>query len=277
MPHFTDDELALMRRTVTQHLTEDEHALFVRACERSGLDPFARHIYPVRRSAYNRESRRNESSYCPEATIDGLRLAAERTEKYGGQIGPDWCGPDGTWHDIWTSQQPPVGARVGILRSDFQEPVWGKALYSEFVQLSESGEVAPFWDKMAANQLAKCAEALGFRKAFPLQFSGIYTQEEMQQDRLSEPREIRSISIPVPLRQFVNRGTGNRQNVAAAFRFLQDQYLEAFGLPGKALFDAKQIRLPRVFKTREECASATVQCWLDMWQEIEQGRKGAAA
>lgn len=51
--------------------------------------------------------------------------------------------------------------------------IWGKALFSEFTQQTE------FWRDMPANQLAKCAEALGFRKAFPV-LSGLYTPEEMR-------------------------------------------------------------------------------------------------
>ena len=157
-------DIALLRRTLTQHFSEDDHLLFVAACERSGLDPFARQIYAMHK----------EGKLVIEATIDGLRLSAERTEKYAGQLGPEWYGPDGVWLDIWTQEEPPTAARVGIKRTDFSDPVWGKALYSEYMQ---SGR---FWRDMAANELAKCAEALGFRKAFPQKFSGLYTPEEME-------------------------------------------------------------------------------------------------
>lgn len=140
---LTPDQDSLLRRTITKNLSDDEHALFVQTCERSGLDPFARHIYPIKRQQWNHDSRRMEPTYAAEATIDGLRLTAERTQRYGGQLGPDWCGKDGVWKDIWTSDEPPCGARVGIIRSDFDQPVWGKALYSEFVQL-QNGEPTPF-------------------------------------------------------------------------------------------------------------------------------------
>ena len=46
--------------------------------------------------------------------------------------------------------------------------IWGKALYSEFVQRENE-----FWTGMPALMLSKCAEALAFRKAFPREFSGL--------------------------------------------------------------------------------------------------------
>src|ERR1700679_3195263 len=172
---LSQSDAELLRRTVTQSLSDDEHQLFLLASQRSGLDPFARQIYFMRK----------EGKLVIEATIDGLRLSAERTSKYAGQVGPEWCGPDGVWKDVWTSQQAPVAARVGILRSDFAEPVWGKCLYAE---LSQGGE---FWERMPANQLAKCAEAAGFRKAFPQKFSGLYTPEELTARASASSRAVR--------------------------------------------------------------------------------------
>ena len=298
---LTQDQEALLRRTITANLSDDEHDLFVLACQRSGLDPFARHIYPVKRRQWNPETRKQEDRFSPEATIDGLRLTAERTGKYAGQLGPEWCGLDGQWRDIWTSPEPPVGCRVGILRQDFQQPVWGKALYSEFVQTNSEGQPSPFWHKMAANQIAKCAEALGFRKAFPREFAGIYTRDEMAQadsvrvpspdsssvsgdrasytdnpERSGEPDLPARRSVPVPLREFVNRGTGNRKNLAAAFKFLEDELIQTLGLNGSELFKQITSRLPKTFSTREACSAATIDCWLELWGEIEKVRREAA-
>src|SRR5204862_7535606 len=110
-----------------------------------------------------------------QTSIDGFRLMAERTGLYGGQIGPQWCGEDGVWVDVWLKKEPPAAARVGIIRRDFDQPIWGVARYSSYAGTT------PIWVKAADVMLAKCGESLGFRKAFPAEMSGIYTHEEMEQ------------------------------------------------------------------------------------------------
>ena len=299
-------DVALLRKTLTQNLTEDEHQLFVLACERSGLDPFARQIYFMK----------DAGKLVIQSTIDGLRISAERSGKYAGQLGPEWCGEDGTWLDIWTGEFPPVAARVGILRTGFPEPIWGKALFAEYAPAGDE-----FWERMPASQLAKCAEALGFRKAFPQEFSGLYTPEEMAQegrrfgagnaapavwrnakpcgmssptkspefsDSRLGPSETRRNpehgggalppSVPLPVRSFIVNGTcGSRENVRAAFGFLQLELEKALGPEGTAAFRRIYSRLPRVFKSREACSSATIACWCELWAAVEAGRKWEAA
>jgi phage recombination protein Bet len=293
---MTPESLSLLRRTVTAHLSDDENALYLRACEHTGLDPFGRFLY----------IQKSRNQFRIESTIDGFRLRAERTGKYTGQIGPHWCGPDGNWKSIWTSKEPPVAARVGILRSDFQKPIWGKALYSEFVQL-ENGKPGEFWARMAANQLAKCAEALGFRKAFPERFSGLYTSDEMAQANSGssaalyvippttppQPRQQCSDdstagvdpehggvvppygpAVPLPLQPFVEAGM-NRKNIQAAFGFLQGELERAHGPEGTAIFRRLWTQLPRSFRTKEEARIKTIACWCQMWAEVERAQEAA--
>ncbi len=163
---FNPDQLRIVRETVAKGTSAEQFALFIEVCKVSGLNPFARQIYAIVRGGV----------MTVQTSIDGYRLLAERSGRYGGQIGPEWCGDDGAWKDVWLADAPPVAARVGVLRKDFERPVWGVAKYKSYAVSSNA-----LWQKMPDTMLAKCAEALALRKAFPSEMSGVYTKEEMDQ------------------------------------------------------------------------------------------------
>ena len=178
---FDDEKIALMRRTIARGASEDELALFIEQCRRTGLDPFARQIYSVRRKQWNSQSRSYEEAQVIQVSIDGFRLIADRTHKYAGQVGPWWCGPDGDWKEVWLSDEAPSAAKVGVMRHDFHQPLYAIALFKSYVQTNSHGEPISRWKTDPAGMLAKCAEALGLRRAFPHELSGLYTTEEMGQ------------------------------------------------------------------------------------------------
>lgn len=178
---FDDDKVQLMRRTIARGATEDELALFIEQCRRTGLDPFARQIYSVRRKQWNGQSRSYEEAQVIQVSIDGFRLIADRTHKYAGQVGPWWCGADGEWKEVWLSDEAPSAAKVGVMRHDFHQPLFAIALFKSYVQTNSHGEPISRWKTDPAGMLAKCAEALALRRAFPHELSGLYTTEEMGQ------------------------------------------------------------------------------------------------
>jgi hypothetical protein len=83
--------------------------------------------------------------------------------------------PDGVWREFWVGRTAPVAARVGVIRRDWVEPVWGVALFSEFNGGNQ------MWRDKPAHMLAKVSEALALRKAFPHDLSGLVTHHRGSQ------------------------------------------------------------------------------------------------
>lgn len=171
-PFWSAQQLAALRQIGVENAPNPDLAVFLNFAQRTGLDPFARQIYMIGRNS------QGGKKWTIQASIDGLRIVAERSGDYAGQVGPEFCGSDGVWRDVWIGTEPPVACRVGVLRQGFQAPLYAVAYWDEYVQMSQ-GKPTSMWASKPKLMLAKCAEALALRKAFPNDLAGLYTADEM--------------------------------------------------------------------------------------------------
>lgn len=171
---LTADQMDILTKTICKGANQDELRLFIMVAKSTGLDPFTKQIYAIKR--YDSQQKKEVLSF--QVGIDGLRLIAERTGQYEGQTEPQWCGEDGVWKDVWLSNSAPAACKVGVYRKGFKSAVFGVVKFSSFVQKTREGNHTSFWAKMPEVMIAKVAESHALRKAFPQELSGLQVEEE---------------------------------------------------------------------------------------------------
>jgi phage recombination protein Bet len=161
---WTPEQAQLISTTIAPGCSNDELRLFAYACQRTGLDPFSRQIYAIKRGG----------KLTIQVSIDGLRSIAERTGQLDGSQSY-WCGSDGAWVDVWLDSKPPAAAKTIIHRKGCAHPFSATARFADF----NAGQ--GLWSKMPSVMIAKCSEAQALRRAFPADLSGVYSTDEMDQ------------------------------------------------------------------------------------------------
>jgi len=153
---FKEEQIELIKKQIAPNANNNELKLFLYQAQRTGLDPLTRQIYCIHRGG----------KMTIQTSIDGFRVIAERSGEYAGQDEP-----------IYTEENNKlISCKITVykFRGDVRYPASVGVAY-----LSEYAQTTPIWNKMPRVMLAKVAEALALRKAFPQDLSGLYTGDEI--------------------------------------------------------------------------------------------------
>jgi phage recombination protein Bet len=172
---FTPQQSQMIRDTFANGATEKEFQVLMEIAKARRLNPLLRQVHFVKRW----DSQRGKEIWSVQVSVDGLRAIAERTGKYDGQDEPEYELND---------KGGIVSCKVRVYRKDWSRPAVGVAYWNEYVQTKKDGSPSRFWVTMPHVMIAKCAEAIAMRKAFPEDMGGLYVDEEMQQAENERPR-----------------------------------------------------------------------------------------
>jgi phage recombination protein Bet len=170
---LTDEQHAALKLVIPEGKngpSATEESLFIHTVTSTGLDPYRRMIMMVGR--WNKWQRRQEWTLL--VTIDGFRTIAHSTGEYVGLASYE------TYHQTTgahLSTTVTVRRLVKGIVAEFSATAW----WEEYVQKDKNGDITTMWGKFRHLMLAKCAEALALRMAFPMQLAGLYTPDEMGQ------------------------------------------------------------------------------------------------
>ncbi len=193
-------------------LSDAEMQVFAMVAHHTGLDPFTRQIYAIKRGG----------KVTHQTGIDGHRSAAERTREYAGSdeatFEPCTCG------DKDSPPEHPALARVVVHRLMSNGHMVNQVGVARWHELKPAhkqnqggyGYQDDMWWRMPWGQLSKCAEANGLRKAFPRVLGGIYIPEEMAQADVTEGESARVVAPTAKERIAARRAAAQQPIVVSA-------------------------------------------------------------
>lgn len=172
---WSRDQINLIKRTVAKGSTDDELQWFLYISNRVGLDPLARQIY------FTKFQTKTGEQMVIQTGIDGFRAIAERSGGYAGQ--DDVIYDDGKKYEKEPMNPEKATATIHRIVNGQKVSFTATARWSEYKPNPPKDFM---WKKMPYLMLAKVAESLALRKAFPNDLSGLYTPEETQQSIAAE-------------------------------------------------------------------------------------------
>lgn len=183
---WSRERVDLIKRTICpKGISDDEFALFIEQCKRSGLDPLLKEAFCVgrRQNTGSRERPNWVTRYEFQPSEAGMLARAERFPDFKGiQASAVYAedeiivdqGKGEVVHRFNPAKRK--GALVGAWARVVRE---GKLPVVVWLDFSGYVQQTPLWAKIPTTMIEKCARVAALRKAYPEAFGGLYVREEM--------------------------------------------------------------------------------------------------
>jgi phage recombination protein Bet len=167
-------------------------AVFMHVSQRTGLDPFSKQIYMIKRRV--KEDGQWIDKWTIQTGIDGFRVIRDRVaERQGVTVEYEdtiWYDHDGGEHKVWLRDDAPAGCVVTVVKDGRRYP--GALRFSSYAaRQRDTGELTGQWKTMPDHMIEKCCEAFALRRAFPHDLGGIGLEDETPQQEPGAPAVIR--------------------------------------------------------------------------------------
>jgi phage recombination protein Bet len=186
---WTPERIDLVKRTICpKGITDDEFALFLEQCKRSGLDPLLKEAFcvPRRMNIGNKDKPNWVTKHEFQPSEAGMLRRAEGM--------PDFRGV--TASAVYAEDPIEIDADAGEVNHKFNPAKRKGTLVGAWAKVRREGRVpsvvwldyaaysqtTPLWAKMPATMIEKCARAAALRKTYPSQFGGMYVAGERPDD-----------------------------------------------------------------------------------------------
>lgn len=193
---------ALIKKYICPVATDQEIYMFFQLCKVQNLNPFLREAYLIK---YGTEkativvgketfTKRADSLPMNDGFSAGIIVIAndkQVTYREGALI---------------VTGETLLGGWATAYRNDRSHPIRAEVSMKEYVRCNKEGKPTKAWQEMPATMIRKVALVQALREAYPSEFGGMYTPEEMPIDTSNMPdykmgQDITPPSIPMPQRR----------------------------------------------------------------------------
>lgn len=189
---WTDKQRAALTALGIRDCPNADLAVFMHYCQKTGLDPFSKQIYLIKRRV--KENGQWTDKWTIQVGIDGFRVIRDRVaERLGVTVAYEdtiWYDAEGRQHVVWLWEEAPAGCNVTVVKDGRRFP--GVLRFGSYAQRNkDTGELTGQWKTQPDHMIEKCAEAFALRRAFPHDLAGVYLEDELPREEPAAPAVIR--------------------------------------------------------------------------------------